>query len=92
MESTAKQVKAQEVAVEGTTQEMNAGTKTMVEVLYAQSQLLEAKLALITAIQNYYTYLYQILSLQGKLTATGLELPVEVFNPETNYNEVKGYF
>jgi outer membrane protein TolC len=92
MVSTQKQVKAQNVAVEGITQEMNAGTKTMVEVLYAQSILLEAMLALITATQNYYTFLYQILSLQGKLTATGLELPVEIFNPETDYNEVKGYF
>ena len=90
--STEKQVKAQEVAVEGITQEMNAGTKTMVEVLYAQSQLLEAKLALITATQNYYTYLYQILSLQGNLTATGLDLPVEIFDPKADYQEVKMYF
>lgn len=92
MVSTAKQVKAQEVAVDGITQEMTAGTKTMVEVLYAQSQLLEAKLALITATQNYYTYLYQILSLQGKLTATSLELPVEIFDPKRDYEEVSMYF
>lgn len=92
MVSTDKQVKAQEVAVNGITQEMTAGTKTMVEVLYAQSQLLEAKLALITATQNYYTYLYQILSLQGKLTATSLELPVEIFDPKRDYEEVSMYF
>ena len=92
MENTAKQVKAQEVAVDGTTQEMDAGTKIMLDVLNAQSQLLQAKLDLINATQNYYTYLYQILSLQGKLTAIGLDLPVEIFNPETDYNEVKGYF
>ena len=92
MTNTQKQVKAQEVAVEGTTQEMDAGTKIMLDVLNAQSQLLQAKLDLINATQNYYTYLYQILSLQGKLTAIGLDLPVEIFNPETDYNEVKGYF
>lgn len=92
MTNTAKQVKAQEIAVEGTTQEMSAGTKIMLDVLNAQAQLLQAKLDLINATQNYYTYLYQILSLQGKLTAKGLELPVEVFNPEANYQEVKGYF
>lgn len=92
MESTQKQVAAQEVAVQGTTQEMAAGTKIMFDVLNAQSQLLQAKLDLITAIQNYYTYFYQMLSLQGKLTATGLELPVEIFHPEQNYNEIKNNF
>ncbi len=92
MSNTEKQVKAQEVAVEGTTQEMNAGTKILLDVLNAQSQLLQAKLDLINATLNYYTSLYQIKSLEGNLTATGLELPVEIFHPEQNYNEIKNNF
>ena len=92
MVSTGKQVKAQEVAVDGTTQELAVGTKIMFEVLQVQAQLLEAKLNLINAIQQYYLYLYQMFLLQGKLTAEGLDLPVEIFRPELNYNEVKNSF
>ncbi len=91
-DNTAKQVKAQEVAVDGTTQEMAVGTKLMLDVLNAQTQLVQARLDQITAVQNYYFYLYQMFSLQGKLTAEGLGLPVEIFHPEENYNAVKGRF
>ncbi|MCE2716446.1 MAG: TolC family outer membrane protein [Pseudomonadota bacterium] len=89
MQNSSKQVKAQEIAVDGVTQEMQVGTKILVDVLNAQAQLLQAKLDQINTIQQYYFYLYQILSLQGKLTAEGLGLPVEVFRPEENYTDIK---
>ena len=82
-------MKAQEIAVDGVTQEMQVGTKILVDVLNAQAQLLQAKLDQINTIQQYYFYLYQILSLQGKLTAEGLGLPVEVFRPEENYTDIR---
>lgn len=91
MDNSVRQVKAQEVAVDGTTQEMDVGTKILLDVLNAQTQLLQAKLDQISTIQQYYFTLYQMLSLQGKLTAEGLDLPVEIFRPEQNYNEIKNH-
>ncbi len=91
MENSSKQVKAQEMAVNGVTQEMQVGSKILVDVLNAQAQLLQAKLEQINTIQQYYFYLYQMLSLQGKLTAEGLQLPVEVFHAAQNYDDIKNH-
>lgn len=91
MENSSKQVQAQEIAVNGVTQEMHVGTKILVDVLNAQAQLLQAKLDQINTIQQYYFYLYQLLSLQGKLTADGMKLPIEIFRPEDHYENIKNH-
>ncbi len=91
MENSVRQVKAQEVAVEGTIQEMQVGTKILLDVLNAQTYLMQAKLDQINTTQQFYLYLYQMLSLQGKLTAEGLQLPVEVFHPQQNYEDIKNH-
>ncbi len=91
MDNSIKQVKAQQVAVDGNTQEMEVGTKILFDVLQAQTKLLEAKLGQISTIQKYYENLYQMLSLQGKLTAEGLQLPVEIFHIEQNYENIKDH-
>ena len=91
MENSSKQVEAQQVALDGTTQEMQVGTKILLDVLNAQAQLLQAKLDQINTVQQYYLYMYQMLLLQGQLTAEGLQLPVEIFRPEKNYEEIKNH-
>ena len=91
MDNSAKQIQAQQVAVNGNMQEMEVGTKILFDVLQAQTKLLEAKLNQIGTIQKYYENLYQMLSLQGKLTAEGLSLPVEIFHIEQNYENIKNH-
>mgnify|MGYP000140187612 CR=1 FL=1 len=91
MDNSIKQVKAQQVAVDGNMQEMEVGTKILFDVLQAQTKLLEAKLNQIGTIQKYYENLYIMLSLQGKLTAEGLGLPVEIFHIEQNYENIKNH-
>jgi outer membrane protein len=91
MDNSIKQVKAQQIAVDGNMQEMEVGTKILFDVLQAQTKLLEAKLNQISTIQKYYENLYQMLSLQGKLTAEGLNLPVEIFRIEQNYENIKNH-
>lgn len=91
MDNSVKQVKAQQVAVDGNMQEMEVGTKILFDVLQAQTKLLEAKLGQISTIQKYYENLYQMLSLQGKLTAKGLSLSVEIFDIKQNYNDIKNH-
>ncbi len=91
MDNSVKQIQAQQVAVNGNMQEMEVGTKILFDVLQAQTKLLEAKLNQIGTIQKYYENLYQMLSLQGKLTAEGLNLPVEIFRIEQNYENIKNH-
>ncbi len=91
MDNSTKQVKAQQIAVDGNMQEMEVGTKILFDVLQAQTKLLEAKLNQISTIQKYYENLYLMLSLQGKLTAEGLQLPVEIFHIEQKYEDIKNH-
>ena len=83
-----KQVKAAEIALTATRQEMDVGTKILFDVLQTQAQLVEAQLSLIEAEKTYYQNAYQMVSLLGGLHAKALKLTVEYFDPEAHYNTV----
>lgn len=87
-----KQVKAREIAVEGTQQELLVGTKVLLDLLDAQAHLLEASLGKIDAEKTYYFECFRLLSLLGLLTPETLNLPVETFNPGVHYRSVQGIF
>lgn len=86
------QLRSQEVAVESIRQEVAVGTKVLTDLLIQETNLLSAKLNRIQNIQAYYKAIYQMVSLQGKLTGEGMSLPVEYFKPENDYNNVKNRF
>ncbi len=83
-----KQVKAAEIALTATRQEMEVGTKILFDVLQTQAQLVEAQLSLIEAEKTYYQNAYQMVSLLGGLHAKALKLTVEYFDPEAHYGSV----
>ena len=83
-----KQVKAAEIALTATRQEMEVGTKILFDVLQTQAQLVEAQLSLIEAEKTYYQNAYQMVSLLGGLHAKALKLTVEYFDPEAHYDSV----
>ncbi len=84
-----KQVSAAEISLEGTRQEMLVGSKVLLEVLRAQSDLLEAKLRLVDAKKTYYTEGFRLLSAMGMLTAEKLKLKADRYNPDHYYHEIK---
>ena len=86
------QEKAQSIAVDSTSQEVEVGAKVLTDLLIQQTEWLNAKLSSIQNIQAYYQAMYQMLALQGKLTGEALQLPVEYFRPEDDYNQVKNRF
>jgi outer membrane protein len=92
LEYSRKQVKAQEVALIGTQKEMEAGTKILLDVLNAQTALLEAELKLISAEKTLLLESYKILSSLGLLNAVSLNLKVEKFDLVSNYEMVKKKF
>lgn len=67
-----RQVEAAEIAYEGAQEELSVGVRTTLDVLDQEQQLLEARLALITARRDYYVALHQLLRAMGALDYRGL--------------------
>ncbi|OFW93096.1 MAG: hypothetical protein A2W46_03270 [Alphaproteobacteria bacterium RIFCSPHIGHO2_12_42_13] len=82
-------VKAQEVAVEGAYEEVNVGTKTIIDVLQIEQRLINVQIDLANAQQNLIIAGYQVLQAMGRLTARDLHLNVTYYDPDAYYNEYK---
>ena len=82
------QVKANEVALNGVRQEALVGSRTTLDVLNAEQELLNAQVSLMQARHDVQVAYYGVLSGIGRLTARTLGLPVEYYDEERYYNEV----
>jgi outer membrane protein len=85
-EANRQQVKAAEIAFEGVQQELEVGSRTTLDVLDQQQELLNARVALVRTERDEIVASYSLLSAMGKLTAQNLELPVQVYDPVDNYD------
>ncbi|MBS0271346.1 MAG: TolC family outer membrane protein [Proteobacteria bacterium] len=83
------QVKAQMLAVEGAVEEVNVGTKTMLDVEQLETNLVDAQINLANAQQTLIVAGYQVLQAMGRLTARDLRLNVKYYDPDAYYNEYK---
>jgi len=83
------QVEAARVALDGVQQEYLVGSRTTLDVLNAQSVLVGARITLISAQRDQLVASYQILGSIGKLTARHLRLPVQIYDVEENYRNVR---
>jgi len=88
MVSFAAQVKANDVALNGVRQEALVGSRTTLDVLNAEQELLNSQVNLIQAKHDVQVNYYGVLSGIGRLTARTLGLPVEFYDEEKYYNEV----
>lgn len=82
------QVKADEVALDGVRQEALVGSRTTLDVLNAEQELLNAQVSLLQARHDTQVSYYGVLSGIGRLSARTLGLPVEYYDEEKYYNEV----
>jgi len=85
-EANRQQVKASEIAFEGVQQELEVGSRTTLDVLNQQQELLNARVALVRSERDEVVAGFTLLSTVGKLTAGDLELPVETYDPKANYD------
>lgn len=83
------QVKANEVALEGTRQEMLVGSKILLDVLNAQRLLVQSQLNLVQAEQQYYQAAYDILANMGRLNVLDMKLKVKRYNEQVHYQDVR---
>lgn len=83
------EVRAQEVAFEGVQQEAQVGSRTVLDVLDAEQELLDARVNLVSARRDLTVSSYALLSAVGKLTAQDLNLAVDLYDPTRNFGAVK---
>ncbi len=90
IENFKKQVEASKVSLDGTQQEMQVGTKILLDVLNAQKELLRSQLNLVRAERTYLFESFAVLAAMGRLTAKQMKLKVNYYDPSIHYNNTKG--
>ncbi|MEE8372068.1 MAG: TolC family outer membrane protein, partial [Sphingomonadales bacterium] len=75
--SNKTQVGANEIALEGVRQEAFVGSRTTLDVLDAEQELLDSRVNLARAERNEYVAGFALLSALGRLNAVSLDLPVD---------------
>ena len=84
-----KQIESNKIYLDGLKQEFQLGERTTLDVLDGEQELLESELDLIKAYKDYFISYYEVMFFIGKLNAKDLNLNVEIFDDEKNYNKVK---
>jgi outer membrane protein len=87
--SFAAAVRAAQIALEGTQQEALVGTRTVLDVLIANQQLLTTQSQLVTAQHDAALAEFNLAASVGRLIAPELKLPVRLYDMERHYKEVK---
>ena len=84
-------VQANELALEGNRAEQSVGTRTIIEVLNAEQELLNSQVALVTAKRDAYVAGFQLLNAMGQAEARDLGLEGgPLYDPLGNYRRVAG--
>ncbi|MDX2221860.1 MAG: TolC family outer membrane protein [Rhodospirillaceae bacterium] len=83
------QISASQIALEGVQREAEVGSRTVLDVLDAEQELLNARVNLVRAKRNQQVAAYQLLSAMGRLNAEGVGLEVAVYDAEAHYRDVK---
>jgi TolC family type I secretion outer membrane protein len=87
--SARAQVRANELALEGVQQEYLVGSRTTLDVLDAEFELVGSRINLVATERDRGVAAYQILGSIGWLTAEHLNLAVDLYDPKENYKRVK---
>ncbi len=90
--SLEEQVRAAEIALEGVREEQRVGARTVLDVLEAEQDLLEAQVDLVAARRNEIVASHSVLSAVGRMQAQPLELPVDIYDVEGPYMEVRNRY
>ena len=85
--SNQSQVQADEVAYDGVKQEQQVGSRTILDVLNAEQELLNSEVAVVISQHDTCVAAFQVLSATGQLTAKGLGLNVRLYDPKAYYND-----
>jgi outer membrane protein len=89
IQATQAQVDAAEIALNGVREEARVGQRTTLDVLNAQQELVNARVALVTAQRDRVVASYTLLAASGRLSGQVLRLSVPLYDPATHYHQVR---
>jgi outer membrane protein len=91
IQSSTVAVQANELALEGARAEQSVGTRTVLDVLNAEQELLNSQVTLVTAKRDAYVAGFQLLNAMGQAEAQDLGLDGgPLYDPLGNYRRVAG--
>ncbi len=79
------QVKASETALEGVQKEASVGSRTVLDVLDAEQELLDARVNLVESQRDMTLASLNMLATVGRLTAKDLNLSVDLYDADRHY-------
>jgi outer membrane protein len=89
IESTQGQVKAAEAALNGVGEEARLGQRTTLDVLNAQQELVNARVAKVSAQRDRVVSSYGLLAAVGRLSPQVLRLAVPAYDARVHYHQVR---
>jgi outer membrane protein len=89
IEATTAQVNAAEIALNGVREEARVGQRTTLDVLNAQQELVNARVALVTAQHDRVVASYSLLAAVGALSMQKLGLDVVIYDPMVHYQQIR---
>jgi outer membrane protein len=84
------QINAAQVALEGVQREAQVGSRTVLDVLDAEQELLDARVNLVTAERDEKVAAFTLFASLGQLSAQNLQLDVPYYTPEKHADDVRG--
>src|SRR4051812_7484968 len=89
IEATTAQVAATEIALNGVREEARVGQRTTLDVLNAQQDLVNARVALVTAQRDRVVASYTLLASTGGLSPQILKLRIQTYDPVVHYHQIR---
>ena len=83
------QITANEIAFEGVEREAGVGSRTVLDVLDAEQELLDSRVNHVRAQRDRLVAAFEVKSAIGALTIRALGLPVDYYDPTKHYEEVR---
>ncbi|MBK18884.1 MAG: type I secretion protein TolC [Rhodospirillaceae bacterium] len=83
------EVRAAEIALEGVKQEAQVGSRTVLDVLDAEQELLDARVSLVRARRDVTVASLEVRRAVGTLVASKLDLGVKLYDPSINYKNAR---
>jgi outer membrane protein len=87
--ATTSQVTASEIALNGVREEARVGQRTTLDVLNAQQDLVNARVALVSAQRDRVVASYTVLAATGALSPQILGLHIETYDATVHYQQVR---
>jgi outer membrane protein len=89
IEATTAQVNAAEIALDGVREEARVGERTTLDVLNAQQELVNARVALVTAQHDRVVASFALLAAVGGLSVRRMGLNTPIYDPQVHYQQVR---